>query len=128
MAAAAAAAAAALENVIAMRVAVTDVLDNCLWPGALLKADGVAHLLSKHHIHLLSNTPCDRHGGHPPGLSAGHLLLGSGVASLRDELRNLGGLAAACLSHQDGGLIFVQNFREVCLGLPYWETCSGAQV
>lgn len=47
-------------------------LEYRLGRAAVLKPDGVAHLLAQHDIHLISNPLGDTHGRHPPGLGAGH--------------------------------------------------------
>ena len=53
----------------------TFLLEYCLGRAAVLKPDGVAHLLAQHDIHLISNPLGDTHGCYPPGLGAGHCSL-----------------------------------------------------
>lgn len=97
-------------------------LDNGFVAGALLKADGVSHLLPKVHIHLLSHTPGNRHGCHTTRLRAGDKLALLRIASLCNELGDLCGLAGAGLAHQDGGLVGVDLCDEFVLGLPDRQT------
>lgn len=56
-------------------------LDKCLRACELLETDGVAHLLSKIHVHLISHTACHRHGSHTTWLCAGDEFAVLGVAS-----------------------------------------------
>jgi hypothetical protein len=98
-------------------------LDDGAGAGALLETDGVAHLLPQPHIHLVGHAAGHAHGGHSPRLGAHHLAPALAVARVGDELRDLGGLAAARLSHQDDGLAAVDHVDEVVLRLPHWQTC-----
>ncbi len=55
--------------------------------------------------------------------SAVRLGLQGGARASASHLRNLGGLAGACLSHQDDGLAGVNHVDEVGLGLPHRQAC-----
>lgn len=66
----------------------------------ILKANGIAHLFSQFHVHLLADSLCHAHSCYSPGLGAADLapLV---EACLVEILRDLGGLSAACFSDDD---------------------------
>jgi len=66
-----------LAKELAQQHAVGHVLDERPLRGAVLEADGVAHLLAQLHAHLLGDARRHAHRGHAPRLRAADLLLGA---------------------------------------------------
>lgn len=87
-------------------------LEYRLGRAAVLKPDGVAHLLAQHDIHLISNPLGDTHGRHPPGLGAGH-------RSLRPR---------RCPHHVHTPLRDLEDDRQVRLCLDCRDECKAGHI
>lgn len=91
---------------------VSHVLDLGGRRGAILEANGIAHLLPEGAAHLLRNSLGNGHGGDTTGLGASnHSVLA--VAVLAQVLGELGGLAGAGFSHDHHNLVFPDDSHQL---------------
>jgi hypothetical protein len=93
-----------LHHKLSQQHTISHVLDYCILRGVVLKTNRITDLLSKFHLHLLTDSWCYTHCSHSSWLSTAYLSLLS-ESIFMEKLRKLGCFTRACLSHHNNNLV-----------------------
>ena len=126
-------------------VRMKSLLQNGTGSTAILKSDGISHLLAKWYIHLIGNPLCYAHCCYPPGLSTSNTAFNT-PTKFRQPLGNLQAqkqyhshcynkinncwykkhsylcsFPTACFPYQNHTLTLLHHLNKLLIVFPYWK-------